>query len=240
MNTKLRCLLLDDELPGLAYLKMLCEQFPEVEVVKAFNSPEIFLQEIDSLDFDACILDIEMGDMNGLQVANILKDKAIIFVTAYKEYAVEAFNLNAVDYVCKPLQRDRLKQAIDKAIERLSRTLQSSKDFIHLNSDKGKILLFFDQINYISTSDLDSRDKVAYLTDGKKLLLKNISFEKLLAVLPYDQFCRVNKKEVIAMRIIGYFSSSEIVSVIQTEERGEIRFFLTDAYRADFMQRLNR
>lgn len=238
MNTKLRCLLLDDELPGLAYLKMLCDQFPDVEVVKAFNNPEVFLKELDSLDFDTCILDIEMGDINGLQVANILKDKAVIFVTAYKEYAAEAFNLNAVDYVCKPLQRDRLRQAIDKAIERLAKAAQPIKDFIHLNSEKGKVLLFFDQINYISTSDLDSRDKVAHLVDGKKLLLKNISFEKLLAVLPYDQFCRVNKKEAIAMRIIRYFSSLEIVSSIQKDD-ADIRFFLTDAYRTDFMQRLN-
>jgi DNA-binding NarL/FixJ family response regulator len=58
-------LLLDDELPGLTYLKMLCEQLPDLEVVKAFDRPTIFLNEASNLDFDFCILDIEMPEMNG-------------------------------------------------------------------------------------------------------------------------------------------------------------------------------
>jgi len=105
---------LDDELKGLTYLKMLCQQLPDLEVVKVFNSPIKFINEVPKLDFDFCILDIEMPEMNGLQVANLLKGKPLIFATAYKEYAVEAFDLNAVDYIRKPIKIDRLKQAIDK------------------------------------------------------------------------------------------------------------------------------
>ena len=66
MNTKLKCLLLDDELPGLTYLKMLCEQIPELEVVKAFDNPETFLKESEFLQFDLCIMDIEMPGMNAI------------------------------------------------------------------------------------------------------------------------------------------------------------------------------
>ena len=158
MNTKLRCLLLDDELPGLTYLKMLCEQLPELEVVKAFNSPDIFLKEVPNLDFDLCILDIEMPAMNGLHVANLLQGKPVIFVTAYKEFAAEAFDLDAIDYVRKPVKKERLQQAIQKASSRISKS-SSVKNFIQLNTDKGKALLFFDQVGYIKTSDSDSRDK---------------------------------------------------------------------------------
>ena len=57
MNTKLKCLLLDDELPGLTYLKMLCEQIPELEIVKTFNNPEKLLAEISNIEFDLCITD---------------------------------------------------------------------------------------------------------------------------------------------------------------------------------------
>lgn len=237
MNTKLRCLILDDELPGLTYLKMLCEQIPEVEVVKAFNSPKLFLNEINTLEFDACILDIEMGEMNGLQIANLLKDKAIIFVTAYKEYAAEAFDLNAVDYVRKPIQRDRLKQAVDKAIQRLERD-HLKKNFVQFNSEKGKVLLFFDQINYITIANSDSRDKVVYLNDGKNLILKNISFEKLSSFLPNDLFCRINKQELIALKVIQYFSHDEIISNI-LQAGIPVRFFLTDTYRTEFMKKIN-
>ncbi|WP_165043674.1 LytTR family DNA-binding domain-containing protein [Dysgonomonas sp. ZJ709] len=237
MNTKLKCLILDDELPGLTYLKLLCEQFSEVEVVKAFNDPQVFLEEIHLLEFDVCILDIEMGGMNGLQIANLLKDKAIIFVTAYKEYAAEAFDLNAVDYVRKPIQRDRLKQAIDKAIERVEKARQE-KTFVQLNSEKGKALLYFDQINYITISDTDSRDKMVHLSDGKILILKNISFDKLLDLLPDNLFCRINKKEIIALRIIQYFSYDEIITSIVHNET-PIHFFLSDIYRTDFMKKTN-
>lgn len=78
---------------------MLCEQIPELEIVKAFNNPSTFLKELPNLEFDLCIMDIEMPDMNGLQVANLLNGKPVIFTTAYKEYAAEAYDLDAIDYV---------------------------------------------------------------------------------------------------------------------------------------------
>ena len=97
MNTKLKCLLLDDELPGLSYLKLLCEQIPQLEVVRAFNDPEIFMKEFPGLEFDLCILDIEMPGTNGIQLAALLKNKPVIFTTAYKDYASDAFDLDAID-----------------------------------------------------------------------------------------------------------------------------------------------
>ncbi|MFT3994549.1 MAG: response regulator transcription factor [Dysgonomonas sp.] len=237
MDTKMRCLLLDDELPGLTYLKMLCEQFPEVEIVKSFNDSQTFLEEIPHLDFDTCILDIEMGGVNGLQIANILQNKAIIFVTAYKEYAAEAFDLNAVDYVRKPIQRERLKQAIDKAIKLINRG-EADKKFVQLNSERGKALLYFDQINYITIAENDSRDKLVHLTEGKTLLLKNISFDKLLKLLPDHLFCRINKRDIIALRIVQYFSYDEIISSLVHAESSTI-FPLSDIYRADFLSKTN-
>lgn len=112
MNTKLKCLLLDDELPGLTYLKMMCEQIPELEVVKAFDNPEKLLAEMKNLDFDLVITDIEMPGMDGLSVANLLKDKMVIFTTAYKEYAVDAFDIEAIDYITKPVKRPFAKSSL--------------------------------------------------------------------------------------------------------------------------------
>ncbi|WP_423127841.1 LytR/AlgR family response regulator transcription factor [Gaoshiqia sp. Z1-71] len=239
MNTKLKCLLLDDELPGLTYLKMLCEQIPELEVVKAFNNPEIFMREIPALEFDLCILDIEMPGINGLQIANLLNGKPVIFATAYREYAADAFDLNAVDYVRKPVKKERLEQAVNKAITLINST-KNPKNFIQLNTDKGKALLFFDQICYLKTSETDSRDKIARLTDGGEFILKNISFERLAELLPSGDFCRINKKELIAMKIVRVFSFDQITTTLQGQSGKNLTLTLSEAYRKEFMQKVNR
>jgi DNA-binding LytR/AlgR family response regulator len=232
-------LLLDDELPGLTYLKMLCEQLPDLEVVKAFDRPTIFLNEASNLDFDFCILDIEMPEMNGLQIANLLNGKPVIFATAYTDYAAEAFDLNALDYIRKPIKIDRLKQAIDKVKKHLSSsTEQHPKTYIQLNTNKGKAILFFDRIAYIKTSENESRDKVAKLFDGEEYVLKNITFDKLTELLPSNDFCRVNKKEILALKAVQVFSYDEIATTLINEFGKNIKVSLSEYYRNEFLQKV--
>ncbi|MFV8374799.1 LytR/AlgR family response regulator transcription factor [Flavobacterium sp. LB1P62] len=234
MNTKLKCLLLDDELPGLTYLKMLCEQIPELEIVKAFNNPEKLLAEIPKLDFDLCISDIEMPGMDGLTLASLLQNKLVIFTTAYKNYAAEAFDIDAVDYITKPVTKERLQKAVAKALERFNKP-SITKKVIHLNTDKGKALLYFHQIQYIRTAGSDSRDKEVFLADGSSLILKNINFDSLLSQLPETDFCRVNKKEIIAMRTVKFFNHNEI-TLNHPEQNGKFTtLILSETYRSDFL-----
>lgn len=230
--------MLDDELPGLTYLKMLCEQIPELEVVRAFNSPSQFLSEMVSIDFDLCILDIEMPEMNGLQVANLLKGKPVIFTTAYSDYAAEAFDIDAIDYVRKPIKKERLQQAVTKAIAKLSGN-HNEKQFIQLNTEKGKTLIFFDQLLYIKIALNDSRDKVAYMMDGTVHILKNVSFDKLLHLLPTKLFTRVNKQEVIAMKVVQVFGYDEIMIGVKDENGQQIKITLSETYRNDFLAKVN-
>ncbi|MCC9072784.1 response regulator [Flavobacterium sp. F-65] len=234
MNTKLKCLLLDDELPGLTYLKMLCEQIPALEIVKAFNNPEKLLSEIPNLEFDLLISDIEMPGIDGLNLARLLEGKLVIFCTAYKEYAAEAFNIDAVDYITKPVKLERLQKAISKALEQYNKP-EAVKNFMHLNTDKGKTLLYFSQIQYIETAITDSRDKTVLLTDGSLLTLKNINFGTLLKQLPDAHFCRVNKKEIIAMSAIQFFNHNEIVLHHQRKNGKNITLSLSETYRSDFL-----
>ncbi|MDI1324891.1 MAG: response regulator transcription factor [Algoriphagus sp.] len=237
MNTKLRCILLDDELPGLTYLKMLCEQLPEVEVVKAYNNPESLIKDLPTLDFDLCILDIEMPGYNGLQVANLLRGKAVIFTTAYKEHAAEAFDLDAIDYVQKPVKMERLHQAIAKAMVRLN-SKEQKKTFVQLNTDQGKALIFFNQLGYVKASPTDSRDKVAVLIDGSSILLKNVTFSKLEEVLPPAEFVRINKSEMIALQAVKVFSFDEITTSILSENGKPLRLNLSESFRAEFLNRI--
>jgi DNA-binding LytR/AlgR family response regulator len=219
------------------YLKMLCEQIPEVEIVKTFNNPEKLLTEIPNLDFDLLISDIEMPGIDGLHLAEMLDNKLVIFCTAYKDYAAEAFNIDAVDYITKPVKLERLQKAISKAVERFNKP-ETSKKFIQLNTDKGKTLLYFDQIQLIKTAISDSRDKTVLLSDGNFMNLKNVKFDTLLKELPETDFCRINKKEIVAVKAIKFFNHNEIVLHHLEENNKNTTLILSETYRSDFLKKV--
>ncbi|MCW3161231.1 LytR/AlgR family response regulator transcription factor [Chryseobacterium oryctis] len=231
----IKCVILDDELLAISYLKLLCEQIEDVEVVKAFNDPKIFLNEIENIDCNLCILDIEMPGMNGLQVAKLISDsKKIIFTTAYKEYAADAFDLNVVDYVRKPIKKERLIQAFEKAKELIQNS--QKKDFIEWNTNIGKTIIFTEQIAYITTSEIDSRDKDVILGDGTSFVLKNLSLKSLLEMLPAKDFAQVNKKEIIALSYIKAFSNNEIISTISVDGEHFLRLQIGEAYKHSLIE----
>lgn len=218
---------------------MLCEQIPELEVVKAFNDPLKLIQAFENLDFDLCILDIEMPGLNGLEVARLLKGKPVIFITAYKEFAAEAFDLDAVDYIRKPIQKERLEKAVHKAAK-LIENGKTEKQFMQLNTNKGKALVAFDQLLLITSAEKEKRDKVAYLENGVQITLKNISFEQLLALLPDENFCRISKKDIIALKAIRFFTHQEVITnIIPENSEKELVITLGDNFRKDFLEKVS-
>lgn len=239
MNTKLRCLLLDDELPGLTYMRMLCEQIPGLEVVKAFNDPVKLIQASESLDFDLCILDIEMPGINGLEVARLLKGKPVIFITAYKEFAAEAFDLDAVDYVRKPIQKERLEKAVLKAANLIEKG-KNEKQSMQWNTNKGKARVAFDQLLLITSAQKEKRDKVAYLENNTVITLKNISFEQLLGLLPAENFCRISKKDIVALKAVRFFTHQEVTTnIIPENSDKELVITLGDNFRKEFLEKVS-
>lgn len=212
---------------------MLCEQNPNLEVIKAYINPVVFLEEMPQLDFDLCIIDIEMPGMNGIQVAQALKGKPVIFTTAYKDYAADAFDVNAIDYVIKPIKKERLQQAVLKAMQQLPLE-EKSKPYLAVNTSKGKTLLYMDQLLYVKIAETDSRDKQAYLADGSVLTIKNITFEKMQSILPPSLFCRVNKGELISLKAISTFTSSEILLNIRDKKGIPFKIQLSETYRSEF------
>ncbi|MFE2864133.1 MULTISPECIES: LytR/AlgR family response regulator transcription factor [Sphingobacterium] len=238
IEKNLKCILLDDEIPSLRFLKMLCEQIPGLEVVKTFNDPTVLLSEYRKLSFDFCILDIEMPEFNGFDLAIELKDFPIVFSTAYKQYASEAFDINAVDYMRKPLSLERLQQAIMK-VEQLISKRSETVSFAQFNTNKGKTVLYFEQINYVQIAEVDSRDKTVYLADGSFILLKNISFDKLMEILPEQDFIRINKKEIIAAKIVKFFSADEITSTLLDEQNLPLVFNLGESYKKMFFEKFS-
>lgn len=227
-------------MPGLTYLKMLCEQIPNIEIIKAFDNPETFLIEAEKIQFDFCIIDIEMPGINGLQVKNQLVNIPVIFATAYKEYAAEAFDLNACDYIRKPITLDRLKQAIDKTAIQIEKTrdVKENRKFVHFNTNKGKTLIYIDEIAFVKTSNTDSRDKILVLLSGKEYVVKNMSFEVLTQKLPITDFSRINKQEIISLKIVVSYSSEMITTNMLNLQGKPLQFLLGSIYRIDFFQLL--
>jgi DNA-binding LytR/AlgR family response regulator len=147
---------------------------------------------------------------------------------------VEAFEVDAVDYICKPVKKERLQKAIEK-VKVISFTPNIKNEYIKVNTEKGKALLYFESLSFISVSEVDSRDKVAYLSNGNQVKLKNISFHKLLQQLPERQFCQVNKKEIIAMNIVKYYSYDLIESNYVLEGKAK-SFTIGNNFREQFLR----
>ena len=129
--TKLRVVVADDERPARSFLVSLLRHYEDVEVVgEATNGAEA-VELIERLNPDLALLDLQMPEVDGLGVVRLVRrDRLplIAFVTAYDEYAVRAFEMNAVDYLLKPVEAARLRQTINRAHERLERAEASPGD----------------------------------------------------------------------------------------------------------------
>jgi two-component system, LytTR family, response regulator len=119
---KLRVVIADDERPARAFLSAMLRTFKDVEVLAEASNGMDAVQMIEKLRPDLALLDLQMPEVDGLGVVRLLRKNRtplVVFVTAYDEYAVRAFEVNAVDYLLKPVEPTRLRQALDRARERL-------------------------------------------------------------------------------------------------------------------------
>jgi len=124
VGEKLRVIIADDERPARSLLRAMLESFADVELLAEAENGAEAIELIERLHPDLALLDLQMPEVDGLGVVRLLrKDRTplIAFVTAYDEYAVQAFELNAVDYVLKPVDGARLRDTINRAIDRLER-----------------------------------------------------------------------------------------------------------------------
>ena len=115
-------LVVDDEIPALDELTYLLRAMPSVASVHAARSPSEALRSLQERRYDVIFLDVRMPSLNGIELANVLgrfaSPPAVVFVTAYEEYAVRAFDIGACDYLLKPVSRTRLSTALDRALSR--------------------------------------------------------------------------------------------------------------------------
>src|ERR1041385_9150928 len=124
MNTKLRVVIADDERPARSFLAATLRSFEDVEIIGEASDGSEAVEVIEREKPDLALLDLQMPEVDGLGVVRLLRKDAtplVAFVTAYDEYAVRAFEVNAVDYLLKPVESARLRQTLNRAKERLER-----------------------------------------------------------------------------------------------------------------------
>ncbi|MBV7265569.1 LytR/AlgR family response regulator transcription factor [Erythrobacter ani] len=133
-DTALRTLIVDDEPLAVERIQVICAELPAIRVVGTASDGAAALRLAEKLDPDLVLLDMTMPELDGLGVARKFADAesppAVIFVTAHDHFAVEAFDLEAIDYVLKPVSSDRLERAIERAVARRGERKESASEWL--------------------------------------------------------------------------------------------------------------
>ena len=151
MESKITCICVDDELPALKLIETYCVKNPNLELLKAFNDSEKALQFLKENKVDLVILDIQMPKINGIEFYKLIKEKSIgIFISANPNFAIDAFEINIIDFILKPASFERFEKAINKVLDFVK--IRNNEKFITIKQDYLSENISLKMIDYIEGS----------------------------------------------------------------------------------------
>ncbi len=228
---KLKCIVVDDEPLAAELLKSYALQTPSLELIGTYNSAIDALSVINEQSIDLIFLDINMPKMNGLEFSKTLSPNIkIIFTTAYDQYALEGFKVNALDYLLKPISYSDFLQASNRALDWFRMINNSATTNIFVKSGYRIEKLEYDDILYIE----NQKDYVKfYLESPKEPVSSLMSIQQLSEKLPEQLFMRVHRSFIVNL------------NKVQTVERNCIIFGKTyipvsDTYREKFNEFIDK
>jgi DNA-binding LytR/AlgR family response regulator len=232
-----RVVAIDDEPLALQLVREYVEKTPFLELAGVFDNPLEAVAFIRSSDVDLVLLDIQMPDLTGTELAVVISGgPKVIFTTAYEKYALEGFRLDAVDYLLKPFSYGEFLKAVSKAeklinLERKELpSLEVSNEFLFIKSDYKIRRIDFSDIHYIE----GLKDYVKIFLRGEKKPVLSLSTMKALeARLPEERFMRVHRSYIVNLETVKVIERGRIVY-------GEVRIPVTDQYRERFQEFLDR
>lgn len=212
---KLRCLLIDDEPPALKLLATYMSSINGLEIVGQCRNAIEALGILQQKTVDVIFLDIKMPRILGTEfLKNLTQPPKVIFVTAYREYAIDGFELDAVDYLVKPVSFERFFKAITK-LNRLmgqeshaiaANEANKPSAFVYLKVDKDMKKIFVNEIEYIESW----KDYVmVYFTDGKRFLVKQ-SITAMENLLSEHKFMRIHRSYMISLNKVSSYNALSI------------------------------
>jgi DNA-binding LytR/AlgR family response regulator len=209
-----KCLLVDDEPLAIEVLEKHIDNVEQLEVVGTCNNAFKAMEFLQKNPVDIIFLDIQMPKLSGISFVRTLQNPPkIIFTTAYKEYAIDAFELDGVDYLLKPISLERFLRAVNK----LTKTTFSNPEviplipeitpgFIYFRAERKMIKLFYDEILYIESI----KDYIKIVRDGNSPLLVKQSITSTEEMLPPNLFLRIHRSYIVSVNKITAFTNNDV------------------------------
>ncbi len=212
INRDISCLIVDDEAMAIEIIETHLSKIPTIKTINSCNNAIEAFNFLINNSVDLVFLDINMPEISGISFAkSIHKDIKIIFTTAYRDYAVEGFELQAVDYLLKPISFERLLKAVNTYFEVYNNSNKTSlkeeavSEFMFVRADRRMIKIDFDAIIYVeSYSDYIK----IHLTDETITTRETIS--AIEVKLPNNNFMRIHRSFIISLAHITSFTNEEI------------------------------
>ncbi|MBQ6279435.1 MAG: response regulator transcription factor [Muribaculaceae bacterium] len=234
----IRCIIIDDEPLALQQMEGYIKKIPYLELVAACQSAIEAKEILENEKIDAIFCDINLPELNGLDFVKSLENPPmVVFTTAYSEYAVEGFQLNAIDYLLKPFGCEEMKRAAEKIKKRYDalRTLQEvsqidEDDAIFLKTEYKIVRINIGQIHYVEAMSEYLR---IYLEGNSRPIIVLLSMKKMEERLPRRTFMRVHRSYIINLKMIQEISKNRISLGDDTE------IPIGDSYRDQFNAYIN-
>jgi DNA-binding LytR/AlgR family response regulator len=206
----INCIALDDEPMALEVIKELCKEVPFINLSHIFTRVSLAQKHLNKFPVDLIFLDIEMPDKNGFEfLKSINQDVIVIFTTAYSKYAAEGFDVNAIDYLLKPIESDRFKIACKKAndfFEFSANATSKIQNCLYVRSEYALIKILYSEIRFLETMD----DYIKIHTSDGKTILTLMSMKKILEKLPNNEFIRVHRSFAVSLSTISSIRNKTI------------------------------
>lgn len=203
---RISCIAVDDEPLALLVISRFCERRGDIDLV-TFNEPRIGLDEIMRRKPDLVLLDIEMNSISGLDMAGSLpRECCFIFTTAHAQYAINGFDMDAVDFLHKPFAYERFEQAIEKARRRIHTRRTIKTDNLVVKQEYNNISIPMDDILYVEAMG----NYVKILRRSGGYVLSRTGIQALSGQLPAGRFLRVHRSYIIPLHGVEYFSKREV------------------------------
>lgn len=216
-NHKIKCLVIDDEMPAREILKKYISSLDSFELSGTCDNAVEALSFLQNHTVDLMFIDIQMPKILGTDFIRTLKNPPrVIFTTAYRKFAVEGFELDAVDYLLKPISFERFLKAVNKVLQVNHHSINSdntseenkrdqSNPFLYFRADRKMVKVFLNDILFVE----GMKDYIKIVTESKPIISKHL-ISTLEGMLPKDEFIRIHRSFIAAINKIQSFNSDSV------------------------------